>query len=87
MSRIIDCHCHIYPDKIAERAKAYGCKAVQFFKPYFDQSTIDKAKAAGLRINVYYANTPEEAVKYFEMGVDTVLTDEYLSVAEGTGIR
>ena len=76
-----------YPEQIVERAIAYGCKAVQLFKPYFDKSTIDKAKAAGLRINVYYANAPEEAAKYFEMGVDTVLTDEYLSVAEGTGIR
>jgi glycerophosphoryl diester phosphodiesterase len=60
---------------------------VQLFKPYFNQATVDKAKAAGLRCNVFYANDPAEAKKYFDMGIDTVLTDTYQAVSAGTGVK
>jgi glycerophosphoryl diester phosphodiesterase len=76
-----------HPDRIVERAIASGCKMVQLFKPYFNQETVDKAKAAGLRCNVFYANDPVEAMKYFDMGIDTVLTDTYQAVSAGTGVK
>ena len=76
-----------HPDRIVERAVAGGCKMVQLFKPYFNQATVDKAKAAGLRCNVFYANDPAEAKKYFDMGIDTVLTDTYQAVSAGTGVK
>ena len=76
-----------HPDRIVERAIAGGCKMVQLFKPYFNQATVDKAKAAGLRCNVFYANDPAEAKKYFDMGIDTVLTDTYQAVSAGTGVK
>ena len=75
------------PDKIVERAVAHGCKMVQLFKPYFTKETVEKAHAAGLRCNVFYANDADEAKRYFEMGIDTVLTDEYHVISAATGVR
>ena len=76
-----------YADRIVERAVEHGCCMVQLFKPYFDQSTIDRAHAAGLRCNVYWADDPVEAKRYLDMGVDTVLTNDYQPVSAATGLR
>jgi glycerophosphoryl diester phosphodiesterase len=76
-----------YPDQIVERAIAHGCKMVQLFKPYFTQETVDKAHKAGLRCNVFFANDVEEAKRYFEMGIDTVLTDDYQIISAATSVR
>ena len=75
------------PDKIVERAVEHGCTMVQLFKPHFSQETVDKAHAAGLRCNVFYANDPEEAKRYFKMGIDTVLTDDYQVISSATGVK
>ena len=48
-----------------------------YFKPYFDQSLVDRARAAGLRVNVFWSDDPEEAKKFLDMGVDTILTNDY----------
>ena len=34
----------------------------------------------GIRCNVFWADDPEEAKRYLEMGIDTVLTNDYLTV-------
>ena len=60
---------------------------VQLFKPYFDQPIVDRAKAAGLRVNVFYADDPAEAKKFLEMGVDTILTNDYQPISSSTGLR
>ena len=75
------------PDKIVERAVEHGCTMVQLFKPHFSQETVDKAHAAGLRCNVFYANDPEEAKRYFKMGIDTVLTDDHQLISSACGVR
>ena len=75
------------PNRIVERAIAHGCKMVQLFKPHFSKETVDKAHAAGIRCNVFYANDAEEAKRYFEMGIDTVLTDDYHLISAATGVR
>ena len=74
------------PD-IVDRAIAHKCQMVQLFKPYFDQSTIDRAHAAGLRVNVFWSDDPTEAKKLLEMGVDTILTNDYLLIANATGLH
>lgn len=71
------------PWQIVERAIEYGCKKVQLFKPYFDQAMIDKAHANGIRCNVFYADDIEEARQYLSMGIDTILTNRYLQLANG----
>ena len=62
------------PMSIVDRAIALGAYKVQLFKPYFNQESIDKAHANGILCNVFWADDPDEAQKYFEMGIDTVLT-------------
>ncbi len=65
------------PYAIVDRAIALGAKKVQLFKPYFDQEMIDKAHAHGIKCNVFYADEAEETRKYLEMGIDTILTNDY----------
>lgn len=74
-------------EDIVERAVKHRCQMVQLFKPYFDQSTIDRAHAAGMRCNVFYADDPEEALKYLEMGVDTILTNDYQIISDATSLK
>ena len=68
------------PLSIVDRAIALGAYKVQLFKPYFNQESVDKAHAHGILCNVFYADDPDEAKRYFEMGIDTVLTNDYLTV-------
>ena len=75
------------PDRIVERAVAHKCQMVQLFKPYFDQSTVDRAHAAGLRCNVFWSDDPAEARKFLDMGIDTILTNDYLPISAATGLR
>ena len=74
-------------EDIVDLAVKHKCQMVQLFKPYFDQTTIDRAHAAGLRVNVFWSDDPEEAKKFLEMGVDTILTNDYLLIANATGLK
>ena len=69
------------PD-IVDRALKHKCQMVQLCKPYFDKALVDKAKAAGLRVNVFWSDDPEEAKRFFEMGCDTILTNEYNLISQ-----
>ncbi len=68
------------PMSIVDRAIALGAYKVQLFKPYFNRESVEKAHAHGILCNVFWADDPEEAKRYFEMGIDTVLTNDYLTV-------
>jgi glycerophosphoryl diester phosphodiesterase len=83
------CMGHDYrrPGEIVERAVASGCQMVQFFKPHVDRAAVERAHAAGLRCNLFSANDPSEAERYFAMGIDTVLADDYLTVSSATVVR
>jgi len=70
---------------MVERAKALGAYKIQLFKPYFNEETVKAAHEAGILCNVFYADTPEEAVAYRKMGIDTILTNDYLSIARAIG--
>ena len=69
------------PYAIVDRAIALGAKKVQLFKPYFNQEMVDKAKAHGIKCNVFWADDAEEAKKYLDMGIDTILTNDYGRIA------
>jgi len=69
------------PWRIVDRAIEMGCQKVQLFKPYFNQEMVDKAHANGIRCNVFYADDPEEAQRYLDMGIDCILTNDYLTVS------
>ena len=61
--------------EIYEMATKYHCTGVQFWLGMFDEELIEKMHAAGIRCNLYYADTPEDYDKYFSMGIDTLLTN------------
>ena len=68
------------PMSIVDRAIALGAYKVQLFKPYFNQETVNKAHENGILCNVFYADDPQEAMDYLKMGIDTILTNDYLTV-------
>ena len=72
------------PWLLVDKAIEFGLDKVQLFKPYFTQETIDKAHANGIKCNVFFADDPAEAIKYLEMGIDTILTNDYLTIANAT---
>ncbi|MBR3715140.1 MAG: hypothetical protein IKM18_04455 [Clostridia bacterium] len=67
---------------IVDRAIELGAQKVQFFKPYFNKEMIDKAHAHGIVCNIFWADDPEEASRYLEMGIDTILTNDYNLVSQ-----
>ena len=67
---------------IVERAIRYGCKKVQLFKGYFDQTMIDRAHEHGIRCNVFWSDDPEETRQFLAMGIDTILTNDYNRIAQ-----
>lgn len=68
------------PMSIVDRAIALGAYKVQLFKPHFNRESVEKAHAHGILCNVFWADDPEEASEYLKMGIDTVLTNDYLPV-------
>lgn len=61
---------------ILDMAKQYECTRVQFWNDMFDRSLIDKLHESGVKCNHFYADTQEDYQHYFEMGVDTLLTNK-----------
>ena len=72
---------------IVDEAIRHKCQMVQLFKPYFDQATVERAHAAGMRVNVFWSDDPAEAKKFLDMGIDTILTNDYLLIANATGLK
>ena len=58
-----------------------GCSKVQLFKPHFDKAMIDKAHANGIVCNVFWSDDADEAREFLEMGIDTILTNDYNRIA------
>ena len=57
-----------------------GVEKVQLFKPYFNAESVRKAHEHGIICNVFYADDPEEAQRYLDMGIDCILTNNYWPV-------
>ena len=68
-------------ETIVDRAIKFGCKKVQFFKPNYNENMIKKAHEHGIICNMFWSDEPDEAVKFIEMGIDTILTNDYNIVA------
>ena len=65
------------PLSMVNRAVELGAYKIQLFKPYFNQETVDKAHANGILCNVFWSDDYDEAKKYLDMGIDTILTNDY----------
>ena len=68
------------PLSMVERAIKLKAYKIQLFKPYFTKETVDLAHANGILCNVFWADDPEEAITYRKMGIDCILTNDYLTV-------
>lgn len=68
------------PWELVERAIAVKADKVQLFKPYISQEMVSKAHENGILCNVFYADDETEARNYLDMGVDCVLTNDYLKI-------
>ena len=70
------------PLSMVERAIKLGAKKIQLYKPYFNQETVDKAHENGIICNVFWSDNVEEAKKYLDMGIDTILTNDYNNISQ-----
>ncbi len=68
--------------QIVENAIKYKCRKVQFFTPYFTQELIDYAHENGIKCNFFYTDDPDEARKLLDMGIDTILTNDYFRISQ-----
>lgn len=66
---------------VVKNAIRYKCRKLQFMKPYYTKEMIDEAHAHGIRCNMFWSDDPAEAVEMVRMGIDTILTNDYLAVA------
>ena len=79
------CRCQSADDggwEIVDNAIRNQCQKVQLYKPYYNQEMIDKAHAHGILCNMFFSDEPEEARKMLEMGIDTLLTNDYFQIAQ-----
>jgi len=67
--------------EIVERAIELKAEKVQLFKPYFNQEKIDLAHRHGIICNVFWSDEEEEAKQFLEMGIDTILSNQYQRIA------
>ncbi len=70
------------PWEIVDRAIRLGCQKVQLFKPYFNQEMIDKAHENGIYCNVFWSDDADECEKFLDMGIDTILTNNYNALSQ-----
>jgi glycerophosphoryl diester phosphodiesterase len=68
--------------EIVDNAIKCKCQKVQFFTPYYNQEMIDRARAHGMICNFFFSDSPEDVPRLFEMGIDTILTNDYHLVAK-----
>ena len=65
------------PWDIVERAIENGCKKLQFYKSHLTKEMVDKAHANGIICNIFWSDDADEAESFLEMGIDTILTNDY----------
>ncbi len=71
------------PWEIVDNAIMLGCKKVQLFGDKWDESMVKKAKENNIICNLFYADDVEKAKKCLAMGIDTILTNDYLKIKNG----
>ena len=67
---------------IVDQALEWQCQKVQMFIPYYNQAMIDRAHDLGIRCNFFYSDRPDQARELLEMGVDTLLTNDYWTISQ-----
>ena len=65
-----------------KRALKYKCQKVQFYTPTLTQDLIDEARANGIICNLFFSDDVNEARKWLDRGIDTILTNDYFQVSK-----
>lgn len=63
--------------ELVEKALKYGCSKIQFYKNNFNPDIIEIAHSKGIRCNMFWSDDSEEAIKFLDMGIDTILTNDF----------
>ena len=69
------------PEQIVDRAIAIGCQKVQLMKGRFTREMINKAHDNGILCNIFWSDDEDETREFLRMGIDTILTNEYVRIA------
>ena len=72
------------PLEMVERAIAIGAGEIQLVRWAYNQEMINKAHANGIRCNMFWSDDPVEAVEMLKSGIDCILTNDYLAIANAT---
>lgn len=70
------------PWEIVERAIELGAEKVQLFKPYYNKDMVNKAHENGILCNIFWSDEPEETKQMLDMGIDTILTNDYNLISQ-----
>jgi len=70
------------PWEIVDRAITLGAQKVQFFKPFYNEEMIEKAHKNGIICNIFWSDDQIEAKRLLQIGMDTILTNEYNLVSQ-----
>ena len=70
------------PYEMVERAVKYGCKKIQLVKGKFTEDMIARAHEQGIACNIFWSDDPEETARFLDMGIDTILTNDYCQISQ-----
>ena len=79
MAICLDCSESDSPEQIMARAGALGAQKVQLYPPHVNPQSIALAHRNGLVCNAFCADETGEAIACRTMGVDCILTNDYLA--------
>ncbi len=74
-------------DFVVERAIELGCEMVQFFKEHITPEKVTLAHEHGIICNYFYCDTAEKANYFLDMGIDTILTNDYQRIYNAVSDR
>ena len=63
------------PLSMVRRAMKFGIDRIQLFTPNFTEETVRLAHENGILCNVFFADEPEKARAFLDMGIDVILTN------------
>ncbi|MCL2519181.1 MAG: hypothetical protein FWF15_11515 [Oscillospiraceae bacterium] len=66
---------------LVDRAIKYKCRKCQLVRGKYTAAMIEKAHAHDIKCNLFWSDYPEEVADLLKSGIDTILTNDYLSIA------
>lgn len=72
--------------ELVNKAIDLGADKLQFYRPAVEptREAVELAHKNGIRCNLCEADIAEEAREYFDMGIDTVMTNDFLNIYNAT---